>query len=80
MAKEEIERTFEAFDYAPPSFNRTIDPAAYAQFVAAMHGFSTSNGATVAPTTRDKSRDDADASSRQEEERNEVAGIPERRR
>jgi len=39
MAKEDIERTFEAFDYAPQLKTKTIDPAAYAQFVAAMQGF-----------------------------------------
>jgi G3E family GTPase len=38
MTREEIERTFGAFDYAPDN-PRTIDPAAYAQFVAAMGGF-----------------------------------------
>ncbi|HYC44228.1 MAG TPA: GTP-binding protein [Burkholderiales bacterium] len=37
MEREEIERTFEAFDYAPRS--RGIDAAAYAQFVNAMKGF-----------------------------------------
>src|SRR5204863_1283 len=41
MTREEIERTFEAFDYAsPPAPKGTIDPAAYAQFVSAMKGFS----------------------------------------
>ncbi len=41
MAREEIERTFDAFDYAPGVTPRkTIDPAQYAQFVQAMKGFS----------------------------------------
>ena len=40
MAREDIERTFDAFDYAPASTAKTIDPAAYAQFVAAMKGFA----------------------------------------
>jgi G3E family GTPase len=41
MAREDIERTFEAFDYAPaPVRKGAIDPAAYAQFVQAMKGFS----------------------------------------
>jgi len=36
----DIERTFEAFDYAAtPAGNSTIDPQAYAQFVEAMRGF-----------------------------------------
>ncbi|HEX2826348.1 MAG TPA: GTP-binding protein [Burkholderiales bacterium] len=39
MDREDIERTFEAFDYAPQRMTKTIDPAAYAQFVAAMQGF-----------------------------------------
>jgi G3E family GTPase len=40
MAREDIERTFEAFDYAPgPVRKGAIDPAAYAQFVHAMKGF-----------------------------------------
>lgn len=40
MAREEIERTFEAFDFAPaPAPKGAIDPAAYAQFVEAMKGF-----------------------------------------
>ena len=39
MSRDDIERTFEAFDYAPPGTARTIDPAAYAQFVEAMQGF-----------------------------------------
>lgn len=39
MTREEIEKTFTAFDYAPQPQSRAIDPAAYAQFVAAMKGF-----------------------------------------
>ncbi|HYH41219.1 MAG TPA: GTP-binding protein [Burkholderiales bacterium] len=40
MQREEIERTFEAFDYAPAAAGKgAIDPAAYAQFVQAMKGF-----------------------------------------
>ena len=40
MKREDIERTFEAFDYAAtPVRNSTIDPQAYAQFVEAMRGF-----------------------------------------
>ena len=40
MAREEIERTFEAFDYAPaPVKKGSIDPNAYAQFVDAMKAF-----------------------------------------
>jgi len=40
MAREEIERTFEAFDYTPAPVKRgSIDANAYAQFVAAMKGF-----------------------------------------
>ena len=40
MAREEIERTFDAFDYAPAAARKgAIDPAAYAQFVQAMKGF-----------------------------------------
>ena len=39
MSRDEIERTFDAFDYAPPSTARTIDPGAYARFVAGMQGF-----------------------------------------
>jgi G3E family GTPase len=39
--RDEIERTFRAFDYAPATAMKTaIDPAAYAQFVAAMKGFA----------------------------------------
>src|SRR6185503_20986361 len=30
MSRDDIERTFEAFDYAPPGMARTIDPVAYA--------------------------------------------------
>jgi G3E family GTPase len=42
MSREDIERTFDAFDYAPaPVRKGAIDPAAYAQFVAAMKGFGT---------------------------------------
>jgi G3E family GTPase len=41
MEREEIEGTFDAFDYAPDLRTRkTLDPATYAQFVAAMKGFS----------------------------------------
>ena len=43
MSRDDIERTFEAFDYAPSSTARTIDPGAYAQFVAAMQGFGKSH-------------------------------------
>lgn len=40
MAREEIERTFDAFDYAPAvTARKGIDPGAYAQFVEAMKGF-----------------------------------------
>ena len=38
--REEIERTFDAFDFAPAVTEKAaIDPAAYAQFVEAMKGF-----------------------------------------
>ncbi|MDB5867159.1 MAG: ATP-binding protein [Betaproteobacteria bacterium] len=40
MDRREIERTFDAFDYSPTLTRKTIDPAAYAQFVAAMKGFA----------------------------------------
>jgi G3E family GTPase len=40
MDRREIEGTFDAFDYAPALTKKTIDPAAYAQFVAAMKGFA----------------------------------------
>ena len=40
MQRDEIERTFEAFDFAPASLRKGVfDPAAYAQFVDAMRGF-----------------------------------------
>ena len=40
MERDDIERTFEAFDYAPRVKPKTaIDPRAYAQFVEAMKGF-----------------------------------------
>jgi len=40
LKREDIERTFEAFDYdAAPARRSTIDPQAYAQFVEAMRGF-----------------------------------------
>ena len=39
ITRDDIERTFAAFDYEPPSRSRAIDPAAYAQFVEAMRGF-----------------------------------------
>lgn len=39
MGRDDLERTFEAFDYAPASTARTIDPVAYARFVAGMQGF-----------------------------------------
>jgi G3E family GTPase len=39
IAREDIERTFSAFDYAARPRSRAIDPAAYAQFVEAMRGF-----------------------------------------
>ncbi|MGZ8201644.1 MAG: CobW family GTP-binding protein [Burkholderiales bacterium] len=42
IAREEIERTFDAFDYAPRRQSRAIDPAAYAQFLEAMKGFQSS--------------------------------------
>jgi G3E family GTPase len=48
MDRGDIERTFEAFDYAPASTARTIDPAAYAQFVAAMQGFTEEENSEVA--------------------------------
>jgi G3E family GTPase len=39
IARDDIERTFSAFDYDPQPRSRAIDPAAYAQFVRAMKGF-----------------------------------------
>ena len=40
MNREDIERTFDAFDYAPaPGPKLALDPAAYARFVEAMKGF-----------------------------------------
>jgi G3E family GTPase len=40
MEREEIERTFEAFDFAPAPLERGVfNAAAYAQFVEAMRGF-----------------------------------------
>ena len=39
MARDEIERTFAAFDYAPRETARAIDARSYAQFVEAMKGF-----------------------------------------
>ena len=39
IGREEIARTFDAFDYAPETAKTTIDPGAYAQFVEAMRGF-----------------------------------------
>jgi G3E family GTPase len=39
IAREDIERTFSAFDYAPRPRSQAIDPAAYARFVEAMRGF-----------------------------------------
>ena len=40
MAREEIERTFDAFDFAPaPVTKGPLDVQAYAQFVEAMKGF-----------------------------------------
>jgi hypothetical protein len=40
LEREEIERTFEAFDFAPaPPAGAAIDPAAYTQFLEAMRGF-----------------------------------------
>ena len=39
IAREDIERTFAAFDYAARPRSTTIDPAAYARFVEAMRGF-----------------------------------------
>jgi G3E family GTPase len=68
MAKEELERTFEAFDYAPQLKTKTIDPVAYAQFVAAVQGFSNSGVAVVAPAPQE------------EEEKSEITGVPERGR
>lgn len=41
IEREEIERTFEAFDFAPPPATaKSIDPNAYAQFLTAVKGFS----------------------------------------
>jgi G3E family GTPase len=40
IAREEIEHTFSAFDYAAPPASRAIDPGAYARFVEAMRGFA----------------------------------------
>jgi G3E family GTPase len=39
ITREDVERTFSAFDYAPRAASRGIDPAAYASFVEAMRGF-----------------------------------------
>ncbi len=40
MAREEVERTLDALDFAPPPTPRSsIDPGAYAQFLEAMKGF-----------------------------------------
>lgn len=40
MEREDVERTFEAFDFAPPPpTKRSIDANAYAQFLEAMKGF-----------------------------------------
>jgi G3E family GTPase len=40
VSREEIERTFDAFDFAPPSFEKGVfNAAAYAQFVETMRGF-----------------------------------------
>jgi G3E family GTPase len=40
VGREELARTFDAFDYAPaPAPRATIDAATYAQFVEAMKGF-----------------------------------------
>jgi G3E family GTPase len=39
IAREDIERTFSAFDYAPRPRSHAIDPAAYARFLEAMRGF-----------------------------------------
>jgi G3E family GTPase len=39
IAREDIERTFSAFDYDAQPRSRAIDPSAYAQFVEAMRGF-----------------------------------------
>jgi len=40
MEREALERTFEAFDFAPTSLEKGVfNPAAYAQFVDAMRGF-----------------------------------------
>jgi G3E family GTPase len=39
ITREDIERTFAAFDYAPPARSGTIDPGAYGRFVEAMRGF-----------------------------------------
>jgi hypothetical protein len=80
MAKEEVERTFEAFDYAPQLKTKTIDPAAYAQFVAAMQGFSNSGVATVARAPQEKSGGGAVAPAPREEDKSEIAGVPERGR
>jgi G3E family GTPase len=71
MEREEIERTLDAFDYAPASTKKTIDPAAYAQFVAAMGGF------TEKASVPDEQRQSTDV---KQEEESEVAGVSERRR
>ena len=40
MAREEVERTLDALDFAPPPMTKAaIDPGAYAQFLEAMKGF-----------------------------------------
>ncbi len=39
ITREDIERTFAAFDYAARPRSTAIDPAAYARFVEAMRGF-----------------------------------------
>src|SRR6185503_19078196 len=40
MEREAIERTFEAFDFAPPPrATPSLDPATYTQFLEAMKGF-----------------------------------------
>jgi G3E family GTPase len=39
IEREDIARTFSAFDYGPPQRSHAIDPAAYERFVEAMRGF-----------------------------------------
>jgi G3E family GTPase len=41
MTREEVERTFDAFDFAPVPAAPKLDPQTYARFVEAMKGFRT---------------------------------------